>query len=223
MLPSTPEAILSFAQKWNSWVQTYSNGADPTAPDFAQELDEPTDLASDLAMPPNWQEEEEGASDPRLFTAYLRLADAYDLAKSDPAKALSVAAKALQKFANDYLAPMVGAAPEPVQEAQEPPRETHAEPAQTTAPVATKERAEEIPPQRTNTIPAQGAHSTVEQAAASHYLAERELCASLRLHRTTLYRLRKKGLPFLRVSRKKLLYDVTAVTQWLAERKEALP
>lgn len=50
-------------------------------------------------------------------------------------------------------------------------------------------------------------------------LTEKELCEFLGLGRTTLYRLRKKGLPFVSVGRQ-IRYDKEEVLKWLEENKK---
>ena len=50
-------------------------------------------------------------------------------------------------------------------------------------------------------------------------LTESELCGVLSVKRVMIYRLRKRGLPFIRVGKKIVRYDLDAVLSWLKQNE----
>jgi excisionase family DNA binding protein len=50
-------------------------------------------------------------------------------------------------------------------------------------------------------------------------LTAEEMEQQLNISRTTLYRLRKQGLPHIKVGHKTIRYDLVAVLKWLEENK----
>jgi predicted DNA-binding transcriptional regulator AlpA len=47
------------------------------------------------------------------------------------------------------------------------------------------------------------------------FLTEKELCKKLKLARTTLYRLRKDGLPYKNIGGRSIRYDEKEVRSWI--------
>lgn len=50
-------------------------------------------------------------------------------------------------------------------------------------------------------------------------LTAKELMTALKISDSTLYRLRKEGLPFVKLSYRNVRYDLNEVVTWLKENK----
>jgi excisionase family DNA binding protein len=57
----------------------------------------------------------------------------------------------------------------------------------------------------------------MEGVLMSELITTSELCELLKVDRMMLYRLRNRGMPFIRLGTKIVRYDLEVVLQWLSE------
>jgi len=53
----------------------------------------------------------------------------------------------------------------------------------------------------------------------AEYLTEKELCEWLKISRSTAVRLRRKGMPFVKIGKRFVRYNKEEVEKWLSKQK----
>ncbi|MHB9146810.1 MAG: helix-turn-helix domain-containing protein [Symbiobacteriia bacterium] len=203
-----PVVAAAIGARWKGILEGFANWSPGESPEaksqadalFSGQLDQLADDASEVLWPLGQGDD----IHPHAFSAYMRLVDAYEESKANPANAYEIAAAALEHFSEAFLGGSTTVPKLSRVEVAAPKKENAAQP--------TAEPQKLTPPP-----PAKQHEGGKTDARLPTYLTQKEVCDRLQIGRTTLYRMRKQGLPAIRINRE-LRFDPAAVARWMEAR-----